>query len=300
MKITPLEIRQKTFEKIFRGYDKDEVNSFLAFLSQEWDKINDENRLLQLKLQQSEKESAKLRQVEDSLFKTLKTAEDTGASIIEQANKTAELILKEARMNADELQTGSRNQAREVIESADARAKGIMEDLREDVAALIESYETLLAQREIVLKNLKNIATETLETVNFAKDELKRIDVTAHARVVKELNRQSSYAVASDRAGKETKQTIVTKLEPEQESEPDPVYEKHLPQSEQVQETIETNERETEPVKEEHPPTMEEAQENAEAVDLEAKEELPAVQEEKLQEEKPKKQDSGSFFDQFD
>ncbi|MEY4931055.1 MAG: DivIVA protein, partial [Bacteroidota bacterium] len=27
MKITPLEIRQKAFEKVLRGYDKDEVNA---------------------------------------------------------------------------------------------------------------------------------------------------------------------------------------------------------------------------------------------------------------------------------
>ncbi|MFM8349305.1 MAG: DivIVA domain-containing protein, partial [Bacteroidota bacterium] len=28
MKITPLDIRQKTFEKNLRGYDKDEVSAF--------------------------------------------------------------------------------------------------------------------------------------------------------------------------------------------------------------------------------------------------------------------------------
>lgn len=282
MKITPLEIRQKTFEKIFRGYDKDEVNSYLTLLSQEWDKVMDENRLLQIKLQQSEKESAKLREVEDSLFKTLKSAEDTGASIIEQANKTAELILKEARMNAEELQTGSRNQARNVLESADSQARSIMEDLREDVAALIESYETLLAQREIVLKNLKNIATETLENVNFAKDELKRIDVTAHARVVKELNRQSSYSLASDRANKETKQTIVTKLEPDPdpdiEKEPVPVQQEPTPQIKEVEEVNQAEEPEEEP---------------------EAQTEDPA-EEEKWQDQKPRKPETGSFFDQFD
>ena len=32
MNITPLEIRQKEFEKGFRGYDKDEVKAFFLFL----------------------------------------------------------------------------------------------------------------------------------------------------------------------------------------------------------------------------------------------------------------------------
>lgn len=269
MKITPLEIRQKTFEKVFRGYDKEEVSSFLTLLSQEWEKGNEEKRMLQMRLEQSEKESAKLRQVEDSLFKTLKTAEDTGASMIEQANKTAELILKEAKMDADKLQAESKNEARELVETARSQAKEIMEDLRQDVAALIESYETLLAQREIVLKNLKTISTETLENINLAKEEIKRIDVTAHANLVKELSRQSSYLSPADRSYKEKKQTIVTEIPAEPPREQAPPEEER---PEDVQVALETDPEREDP---------------------------PAVQEEK-REENPNKKASGSFFDQFD
>ena len=94
MKITPLEIRQKAFEKVFRGYDKDEVNAFLQILSTEWEKSLDEKKELTIKLESLEKEITKLREVENSLYKTLKTAEDTGANMIQQANKAAELQLK--------------------------------------------------------------------------------------------------------------------------------------------------------------------------------------------------------------
>ena len=41
MKITPLEIRQKNFEKKLRGYDKDEVSAFLLSLSNEWERLVD-------------------------------------------------------------------------------------------------------------------------------------------------------------------------------------------------------------------------------------------------------------------
>ncbi|HEY0743715.1 MAG TPA: DivIVA domain-containing protein, partial [Chryseosolibacter sp.] len=74
MKITPLEIRQKTFEKNFRGYEKDEVHAFLLTLSQEWERLMDENKELRIKLETTEREVSKLREVESSLFKTLKTA----------------------------------------------------------------------------------------------------------------------------------------------------------------------------------------------------------------------------------
>ena len=74
MKITPLEIRQKTFERTLRGYDKDEVNAFLLSLSQEWERMMDEVKEVRQKLESSEREVGKLREVETSLFKTLKTA----------------------------------------------------------------------------------------------------------------------------------------------------------------------------------------------------------------------------------
>ena len=60
MRITPLDIRQKTFEKNFRGYEKDEVNAFLLSLSQEWERIVDENKELRIKLESTEREVTKL------------------------------------------------------------------------------------------------------------------------------------------------------------------------------------------------------------------------------------------------
>jgi cell division initiation protein len=72
MKITPLEIRQKTFEKAFRGVDKDEVQAFLLTLSQQWERMNDENKDLKIKLEVATREVQKMREVESSLYKTLK------------------------------------------------------------------------------------------------------------------------------------------------------------------------------------------------------------------------------------
>ncbi|MBI0399728.1 DivIVA domain-containing protein [Cyclobacterium marinum] len=203
MKITPLDIRQKTFEKNFRGYDKDEVSTFLSYLSQEWEKLVEEKNALEIKYEHAEKEASKLREVEQSLFKTLKTAEDTGASIIEQANKTAELILKEAQMNADALHAESRGKARNMIDQAESQSKNIIEDLKEDVNVLVENYEKLLDQRDYLLKNLKRTASETLENVKTAQDGFTEIDTGIHTRLVKELQRkEKSYEVPEQEESK--------------------------------------------------------------------------------------------------
>src|SRR5690606_39951680 len=89
--------------------------------------------------------------------------------------------------------------------------KAVLDNLKQDVSALIENYETLLAQREVVIKNLKSIAAETLETVKIAEDELEHIDITAHAKVIEELDRLDVSAGASPY--REIKQTIVTAFE---------------------------------------------------------------------------------------
>ena len=60
MKITPLEIRQKTFEKAFRGLDKEEVEAYILSLSQEWERVLDENKEYKIKLEASQKEVEKI------------------------------------------------------------------------------------------------------------------------------------------------------------------------------------------------------------------------------------------------
>ena len=62
MKISPIDIRQHTFEKGFRGYDVDEVNAFLNSLSQEWERVMNDNKLLKMQLEIAEKELNKLRE----------------------------------------------------------------------------------------------------------------------------------------------------------------------------------------------------------------------------------------------
>ena len=103
MKITALDIRQKTFEKAFRGLDKDEVQAFLQTVSQQWERMGDENRELRLKLEHATQDVSKMREVETSLYRTLKTAEDTGNSITEQAQRDADLRVREAQLQAEQL-----------------------------------------------------------------------------------------------------------------------------------------------------------------------------------------------------
>ncbi len=179
MKITPLEIRQKTFEKKIRGYDKDEVNAFLQSLSQEWERMNDENKEYKFKLSAAEKEVQKLREVESSLFRTLKTAEDTGANMIEQANKTAELHLRETQMTADGLLNEAKTKARNMIEESENDSRKIIDDMERKIYELHQVYKDIENQKESLLSEIKHLAQESLERIEKISKKTPSIDFEA-------------------------------------------------------------------------------------------------------------------------
>lgn len=191
MKITPLEIRQKNFEKKLRGYDKDEVNAFLASLSNEWERILDEKKELRIKLDQAEKEVKKLREVESSLFKTLKTAEDTGANLIDQANKAAELHLKETQMNADAMMSEAKSKAKNIIEKSEIEARQIIEELQEAIKDLEQNYKTLENHRENVISELRNLAEDVLDRLSRTKSQKGDFKLEDHTKKVRALVRES-------------------------------------------------------------------------------------------------------------
>ncbi len=166
MKITPLEIRQKTFEQKFRGYDKEEVDAFLQALGYEWERMYSEFRETKNKLEVAEKDVRKLRDVESSLYKALKTAEDTSATMVDQANKTASLHLKEAQMDAEMLVNEAKKQSRNLLEETEEAVKLALDNAKYEIQKLEHEYKLIQNQRENLIHELKNLATDSLERAN--------------------------------------------------------------------------------------------------------------------------------------
>lgn len=180
MKITPLEIRQKAFEKNFRGYNQDEVNAFLQTLSQEWERVGDENKELRIKLEACEREVLKLREVESSLFKTLKTAEDTGANVIEQARQAADLNMRESQLKADAMLNEAKVKARNTIEEAEVRSKQTLVEMEDRLRSMVESYKKLESTRDELLIELKRISQDTIDRVERIRNAQKNFDADQH------------------------------------------------------------------------------------------------------------------------
>ena len=217
MNITPLEIRQKTFEKGFRGYDKDEVNSFLLSLSKELERMIDDHKELKIKHEAALSEVQKLREVESSLYKTLKTAEDTGANVIEHANKSAELHLRETQMKAEAIMNDAKEKARAMIEKAETEANEVVDEMMQEMKSLESTYKAIESHRDRLLGELKNMAGETLDRVDKYTDKSGEKPVKTLMKKAKAVARMMEDYEEHDEIKKEVTPQKETEL-PEEES----------------------------------------------------------------------------------
>lgn len=169
MKITPLEIRQKQFEKkTFGGIDKDEVQAFLNSLSIAWEKNLEDMVGLRARLEASEKEVQKLREVESSLYKTLKAAEETSQKSIDQASQQASLIVQEARLKADTLSREAKWKASKAMEQAEDYARKSYDQMVKEVKVLEKELRNIENLKDSFLSDIKIIAQDLLEKAERA------------------------------------------------------------------------------------------------------------------------------------
>lgn len=325
MKISPTAIRQKAFETAFRGFEKNQVTDFLHEISAVMQQINQENLELRSKLQLVEGEAKRLKDVEDSLFRTLKTAEDTGAAIITEATEAADLIIAEANeiaesttsrafQYADQLKKQAEEHARIITSAAEAKAKDTVNEIRESLQGLMKSYDILLEKREALINSLKRTSQDTLNQIELSEAHFARIDSTAYQKSLEELSRTGQYTV-----------TNITVLDskgeqeiPHTEDEPDSQFEEDMTDSRPDEETFESIQALQQelgdlgkiPEEEEivnQPPTTSEASVgpvvNRQDEHLEDLPRVPSQSNPSYQNNPAaeySKKPSGSFFDQFD
>lgn len=172
MRITPLEIRQHTFDKSFRGYDVESVDAFLLSLSQEWERVAEEFRQTKSHLEASEREIGRMKEIESSLFKTLKAAEDTQKEINATAKAEADIILNTARKEADELAVEARKNANMLVSDAESKSKYATEEAINELKNLDRDFKAMERYKDFLVVELKRFANDTLEKVSRFEEKM--------------------------------------------------------------------------------------------------------------------------------
>jgi len=144
MRITPLDIQQKRFDRSLRGYDREEVEAFLSLVATAFEDLVKENMSLREEGQRKDETIAEHRSRERALQETLVTAQKASEEIREAARKEAEISLSEAEL-----------QAEKIVQGAHQRFVRIVDDIQEmkrqrvqfevGLRSLVESHLKLLA-----------------------------------------------------------------------------------------------------------------------------------------------------------
>ncbi len=175
--ITPVDLENKEFKKGFRGYDIDEVETFLTELSKDYARIYRENAGLKDKNAILTDAIENYKEMEETMRSAIISAQRTSEEILKNAHEQADIIVKEAKIRAKETMDELDRDIQELKrESAEIEGRNML--LRAKLKTVLNTYLSMLdeipATEDEVVKEVKSVDTSTqaLET------ETIRIDLT--------------------------------------------------------------------------------------------------------------------------
>jgi cell division initiation protein len=147
MKISPMDIQRQEFARVMRGYDREEVRTYLNIVAEEVAALQRERDSLDQQVQNMQGLLDEHRQREAILKNTLLTAQRVSEEIREVARKQSENVVKEAEMQADRLLELAQTRAHEV-ERGILELRGQRTSLRTDIRSLVTRLTHLLDLQE--------------------------------------------------------------------------------------------------------------------------------------------------------
>ena len=145
MRLSPSDIRQQQFgEKLFRGFDKDEVDRFLDQIAEDYESVIKENALLKEQLTGYEERARSTAELEKTLQDTLVTAQKLTEEMKTTARREADVLMREAQLAGEKSLEEARAEEGRILTEVRA-LKRTRRQLVEDLRAMLEHYQRQLA-----------------------------------------------------------------------------------------------------------------------------------------------------------
>jgi len=167
MKITPMEITGKKFEKRFRGYDVAAVREFLEMVASDVEELKRECRYFEEELSRKNAEVNEFKSREQSLKDTLILAQKLARDMKNNMAKEAQVVLAEAEMEAEKILRQSHERAIEL--------EGEIRELRNQRLKMTEEMRAILSTHQKLL----DMAGEGVAASEAEEDKVARISVRA-------------------------------------------------------------------------------------------------------------------------
>jgi DivIVA domain-containing protein len=154
--LTPLDVRKKRgdFRRLLRGYDPEEVDSFLELVAERLEALVKKNLSLSERLEDQTRQLSALEEREKAVQEALVTAQKLRDDLRDQTRQEAEVLRKQAEGEAELL----RREAEGAIERRIAEVDGIIRDRR-------EALEEMERKRIKFLKSFRGLLERELDAV---------------------------------------------------------------------------------------------------------------------------------------
>jgi len=146
VKLTPQDILTQTFAPRLRGFDRDEVKSFLIQVAEALENEIQEKETLRRDFARAQEKLTHFERREQVLRDTLVSAQKFSKEIEQHAQKESELIVREAEMKGEQIINGAMGRMKELnaeIRNLKFKRREIEDDLvhmLNSLKEMIESY----------------------------------------------------------------------------------------------------------------------------------------------------------------
>ena len=147
MKLTPLDIRKQEFSRKLRGYDPEEVRSFLQMVATQWEEVRDESQGLESKLGELRAKLEHYEKVEEALEEALRITRESSEKTLKNADEKAKATIEKAEFEARGIEEQAQQAVNEIRRQA-SRLNDYRLELMARLRALLTSETELLARYE--------------------------------------------------------------------------------------------------------------------------------------------------------
>ena len=186
MKLTPMDINNKEFKKIIRGYNPEEVDEFLDKIVEDYEALYKENANLKEKVAAMNERLEHYSKIEATIQNTLVLAQNAAEQAKGSAKKEAEIIIKNANDTAQKVLDKSHNDVMRINDEYDrVKFRSFMQvqletfdDLEKDFEknySVGTTVEDVVEEKPIENSIEKSPADSSNDDDRFKTDELEAI-----------------------------------------------------------------------------------------------------------------------------
>lgn len=136
MALSPKDILEKEFNSKFKGYDPQEVDSFLDEVMAEITLLNDEKKVLEARIAELESQLTTYKNQADKMS----DAEERIMSTVLSAQRNAQMYLSKVEAQAQGIMDGATKNAKAIIEGAQIKMENIRQDMQK-YQAQVQDYK---------------------------------------------------------------------------------------------------------------------------------------------------------------